>query len=207
MRLARVAAIAGMLTLLLAGPAAAGDPVALLSVTKTDSPDPVAAGANLTYTITVQNLGPSTAPNVSLSDTLPAGTTFVSLIGAGGLDRSPRLPVGWHWHRDGRRSRSLTVAAGAQSSPSSSRSALVSRTGRDHQHRHRDERHRRSRSRQQHAARRPRHGRGTRPVASLADAAMPAPSAGSPLAILGFAVLLVGLLTSTAVLAARRIRS
>ncbi|HZF09807.1 MAG TPA: ExeM/NucH family extracellular endonuclease [Thermoanaerobaculia bacterium] len=55
-----------------------------LSVTKVDTPDPVTAGTNLTYTITVTNAGPSTAASVSLSDTLPAGTTFVSLASPGG---------------------------------------------------------------------------------------------------------------------------
>jgi uncharacterized repeat protein (TIGR01451 family) len=55
-----------------------------LSVTTTDSPDPVTAGNNLTYTITVNNAGPSNAANVSLSDTLPAGTTFFSLSATGG---------------------------------------------------------------------------------------------------------------------------
>ncbi|HEX2645508.1 MAG TPA: ExeM/NucH family extracellular endonuclease, partial [Thermoanaerobaculia bacterium] len=55
-----------------------------LSVTKVDTPDPVTAGTNLTYTITVNNAGPSDAATVSLADTLPAGTTFVSLSPAGG---------------------------------------------------------------------------------------------------------------------------
>jgi uncharacterized protein len=55
-----------------------------LSVTKVDTPDPVTAGANLTYTVTVTNGGPSSAASVSLSDTLPAGTTFVSLASPGG---------------------------------------------------------------------------------------------------------------------------
>ncbi|HEX6099152.1 MAG TPA: ExeM/NucH family extracellular endonuclease [Thermoanaerobaculia bacterium] len=50
-----------------------------LAVTKTDSPDPVDAGTNLTYTITITNNGPDTAVNASWSDTLPAGTTFVSM--------------------------------------------------------------------------------------------------------------------------------
>jgi len=50
-----------------------------LSVTKSGSPDPVVAGADLTYTITVANAGPSAAQSVSLADSLPAGTTFVSL--------------------------------------------------------------------------------------------------------------------------------
>ncbi len=56
-----------------------------LSVTKTDSPDPVIAGANLTYTITVANAGPNAAQSVSLTDTLPAGTTFVSLTAPAGF--------------------------------------------------------------------------------------------------------------------------
>jgi uncharacterized repeat protein (TIGR01451 family) len=55
-----------------------------VSVTKTDSPDPVSPGSNLTYTITANNAGPSDAATVSLDDTLPAGTTFVSLSSPGG---------------------------------------------------------------------------------------------------------------------------
>ena len=55
-----------------------------LSVTKVDTPDPVTSGTNLTYTITVSNAGPSDAASVSLADTLPAGTTFVSLSSPGG---------------------------------------------------------------------------------------------------------------------------
>ncbi|MDP9193403.1 MAG: ExeM/NucH family extracellular endonuclease [Acidobacteriota bacterium] len=58
--------------------------IADLVVTKTDSPDPVNAGANLTYTITVTNNGPDAAPTSSWSDTLPAGTTFVSLPAVAG---------------------------------------------------------------------------------------------------------------------------
>lgn len=52
-----------------------------LSITKTDSVDPVVAGNNLTYTITVSNAGPSDAANVVVTDTLPAGVTFVSSTG------------------------------------------------------------------------------------------------------------------------------
>jgi uncharacterized repeat protein (TIGR01451 family) len=58
--------------------------VADLSVTNVDAPDPVGAGNNLTYTITVSNAGPDPAAATSLSDTLPAGTTFISLAPAGG---------------------------------------------------------------------------------------------------------------------------
>jgi uncharacterized repeat protein (TIGR01451 family) len=49
-----------------------------LEISKVDSPDPVTVGDNLTYTITVINLGPDAATNVVVTDTLPSGVTFVS---------------------------------------------------------------------------------------------------------------------------------
>ena len=49
-----------------------------LALTKTDSPDPVTAGSNLTYTISVTNSGPDGATGVTVTDTLPASVTFVS---------------------------------------------------------------------------------------------------------------------------------
>ena len=55
-----------------------------VSVTTTDSPDPIAAGTDLTYTITATNAGPSASAATSLTDALPAGTTFVSLASPGG---------------------------------------------------------------------------------------------------------------------------
>jgi uncharacterized repeat protein (TIGR01451 family) len=56
----------------------AAPPSADVAVTKTDSPDPVTAGNNITYTITVTNNGPSDAPSVTLADEVPTGTSFVS---------------------------------------------------------------------------------------------------------------------------------
>jgi uncharacterized repeat protein (TIGR01451 family) len=56
-----------------------------LAVTKTDAPDPVGVGTSLTYTITVRNNGPSSAAGVTLTDQIPANTTFVSLT----------APAGW----------------------------------------------------------------------------------------------------------------
>jgi len=47
-------------------------------VTKSDSPDPVLAGAVLTYTVTAKNNGPSGATGVVVTDALPAGVTYLS---------------------------------------------------------------------------------------------------------------------------------
>ncbi|MEI6970209.1 MAG: S8 family serine peptidase [bacterium] len=48
-----------------------------LAVTKADSPDPVYAGSNLTYTVLITNKGPARCPDVTVFDTLPAGVTNV----------------------------------------------------------------------------------------------------------------------------------
>jgi uncharacterized repeat protein (TIGR01451 family) len=53
-----------------------------LSITKTDTPDPVLAGQNITYTINFSNAGPSDAQNVVVNDPLPPGTTLVSVNGS-----------------------------------------------------------------------------------------------------------------------------
>jgi uncharacterized repeat protein (TIGR01451 family) len=49
-----------------------------LGITKTDSADPVSPGDPLTYVLNVGNAGPSDSVQVSLSDPLPPGVTFVS---------------------------------------------------------------------------------------------------------------------------------
>jgi uncharacterized repeat protein (TIGR01451 family) len=60
------------------------NPVADLSVTKTDTPDPVLVGGALTYDLTVHNNGPSGATGVTLTDTLPAGVTYQSATSSQG---------------------------------------------------------------------------------------------------------------------------
>ena len=49
-----------------------------LTVSKTDNVDNVNRGDSVTYTIVVTNSGPSTATNVTVTDTLPTGMTFQS---------------------------------------------------------------------------------------------------------------------------------
>lgn len=60
------------------GPPAPGD--ADIRTTITHSPDPFRQGSdqNIQYSITVNNSGPATATEVTLTDTLPAGVTFVA---------------------------------------------------------------------------------------------------------------------------------
>jgi uncharacterized repeat protein (TIGR01451 family) len=98
-----------------------------LSLTKTDSPDPVSVGQPLTYTLTAANAGPNTATGVQIVDTLPANVTFVSaspgcVVGPPGtvtctigtLANGASAP------------RTITVTPTAAASPSITNSATVS---------------------------------------------------------------------------------
>ncbi|MDB4934600.1 MAG: uncharacterized protein JWP87_1572 [Labilithrix sp.] len=58
-------------------------PIADLSLTVTDSPDPVASKGALAYTVNVSNGGPQAAPAVVVTLTLPAGATYASATGTG----------------------------------------------------------------------------------------------------------------------------
>ena len=49
-----------------------------VSISISDSPDPVAASQDLTYSLTVQNAGPSTAEITSITDILPPGVVYQS---------------------------------------------------------------------------------------------------------------------------------
>ena len=51
----------------------------------------VNSGSNLPYSITVTNDGPDTATGVSVSDSIPAGTTFVSLVSSAGTCSTPAV--------------------------------------------------------------------------------------------------------------------
>src|SRR5205807_2301427 len=64
-----------------------------MGVTKT-GPATVTAGTNFTYTITVTNGGPSDAQNVTVTDSLPAGTTFVSESQTSGPAGAASFPAG-----------------------------------------------------------------------------------------------------------------
>jgi uncharacterized repeat protein (TIGR01451 family) len=72
----------------------AGPGTADLSVTKTAAPSQVQAGGLITYTITVRNLGPDNAVNVTLNEGTPANTTFRSLSVPNGWNCSTPAPGG-----------------------------------------------------------------------------------------------------------------
>ena len=57
------------------------DNIADLVVTKTGPPDPVLAGSQIVYTVTVLNNGPSTALNVVATDMLPAEVSSATTSG------------------------------------------------------------------------------------------------------------------------------
>ncbi len=63
-----------------------------LSVTKTGSPNPVTPGNNITYQLNFANNGPNSATNVTYNDTVPTGTTFVTLAIPAGTT-CPTLPA------------------------------------------------------------------------------------------------------------------
>jgi uncharacterized repeat protein (TIGR01451 family) len=54
-----------------------------LTLTVSGLPNPVLLGGNITYTLTVTNLGPATATGVTINDTLPPGSQFVSASPSG----------------------------------------------------------------------------------------------------------------------------
>jgi len=65
-----------------------------LSVDVSAGPDPVAAGEEITYVITLMNGGPSPASSIELADALPAGTTFVSVTEPPGWGCTTPAPGG-----------------------------------------------------------------------------------------------------------------
>ena len=66
-----------------------------LTISKTDSPDPVLAGNVLTYDVKITNNGPSTALDPALTDAMPSQVTFLGYQvqnGSGACSLSPAAP-------------------------------------------------------------------------------------------------------------------
>jgi uncharacterized repeat protein (TIGR01451 family) len=203
MRLVRIAAASALMSLLLVGPTLAGT-ISDVSVSKADSPDPVLAGSNLTYTITVQNAGPMTAPDVTLFDPLPTGTTFVSFTAPAGW--TAMTPAVGGTGTVSANITSLTVAAGAQvftlvvnvSSATPNGTVITNVASVATLPSFSDPNINNDSSAQQTTV--------TAPAASLADASMPEPASANPLVTIGFTALLLALLSGVALLAVKRAR-
>ena len=71
--------VAVLLALATAVSAAAGQSSADLQLSKSDSPDPVTAGQNITYTIDVENFGPNTAVNAVFPGEFPNRLTRLAI--------------------------------------------------------------------------------------------------------------------------------
>jgi uncharacterized repeat protein (TIGR01451 family) len=71
-------------------------PAADLSLAMTGSPSAVIYGSNVTYTLTLLNFGPSAATNANVSDTFPAGMTYLSASNSMGTVTVTNNLVGWN---------------------------------------------------------------------------------------------------------------
>jgi len=97
-RLALIALLALTAAAVPAVTAAAPSGSSNLRITKSDSPDPVRVGGQLTYTIGVENRGPEPATGVTVTDNLPKTVDLVSASGPGGpcvqQGQNLRCPIG-----------------------------------------------------------------------------------------------------------------
>ena len=64
-----------------------------LSISITDSPDPVPIGGTLTYSLTVANVGPATSTGVMITNILPPGVNFISATSSQGSCTRSRSTV------------------------------------------------------------------------------------------------------------------
>ena len=115
-------------------------PSADLAVTKT-APDTITPGVAYDYTVTVTNNGPSNAAGTVLSDTLPAGVTFVGSAGAT-CTAAVELPAGYragrrHRHGHGHRAAGPDAHRGYRADQRRHRIVHGGRSGAGQQHHHR----------------------------------------------------------------------
>ena len=72
-------------------------PAVILFVNKSGSPPIATEGANVTYTISVTNNGTDPAADVTITDTLPTGSTFVSETSPGDVSIDDMTPPDIEW--------------------------------------------------------------------------------------------------------------
>jgi uncharacterized repeat protein (TIGR01451 family) len=103
-----------------------------LSITMTDSPDPVAIGGSLTYLLTIGNTGPDAASGVIVSNFLSSGVGFVSAVASQGtVTQSSSLVLGDLGPIPGGSNVTITIKVTALSGLTVTNRATVSRSGID----------------------------------------------------------------------------
>jgi uncharacterized repeat protein (TIGR01451 family) len=103
-----------------------------LSISMTDSPDPVAIGGSLTYLLTIGNTGPDAATGVIVSNFFPSGVVFVSAVASQGtVAPSGTLVLGNLGTLPGGSNATITIKVTATTGGTITNRATVSRIGVD----------------------------------------------------------------------------
>lgn len=187
-RVALILTILGVTLAVTAAPVAAGTSP-IVTLTNTDSPDPVLPGGILTYTIVITNC-PLCAPGIVLvQDPIPTGTSLQSTTSTTGTVTESPTSVQWQLALNTGASETLTVAVLVD--PGTLPGTIIQNTATA------------SAFNQASAVAETTVAAPPTPAASLADAATAPPATGSPLATLGFAALLIGALGALVVANAR----
>jgi uncharacterized repeat protein (TIGR01451 family) len=189
-RIVLILTIVGLAMALSSAPVAAGSQA--LFITKVGTPDPVAPGGTLTYTITIENTGVGAANGVVVTDTLPAPLALVDANPTSGVAQVNGQEVMWTVDLATGASETLTIATVVDAATPGGTIILneVLANFIDEVFV--------SASAQTTVL-----GASPTPAASLADAATAPPATGSPLATLGFGLLLIGALGALLVANAR----
>ena len=102
-----------------------------MSIGMTASPSPVFTAGTLTYTIQVQNLGLLSATAVSVTDTIPANTTFVSATPAGSCTQTAAVVCSLGALANGASATVTITVTGPATAATISNTATVSTTASD----------------------------------------------------------------------------
>jgi uncharacterized repeat protein (TIGR01451 family) len=102
------------------GPPPPGTPKIDLTMTTARNKDSVAEGGTVTFTLTVNNLGPTAASNVTAGDSLPAGLAYSSHVASNATTYSPTTKLWTIGTLPMNSPRTLAITASANSGTSGS---------------------------------------------------------------------------------------
>jgi uncharacterized repeat protein (TIGR01451 family) len=187
-RLVLILSILGLTLAVTAAPVAAGTSP-IITLTKTDTPDPVLPGGILTYTVVITNCSLCAPGIVTVNDPIPTGTSLQSTTATDGTVDVLAGSVQWTLALGTDASETLTIAVLVD--PGTPPGTIIQNTAIANQV---------TATAQTTVGAPPT----PTPAASLADAAMADPATSNPLATLGLALLLIGSLGTLAFAHVRR---